>query len=118
MLNGSTSDRNSTPAPPTAWPIDAPANMKPFAVPRSGSGSTPTASASIATSMVAAKALCRKMIAVNRPSWVTKSTGIAIASVPTMPSCISRIHRRRRPKRSELSVSTNGPMTHLNAHGR
>ncbi len=39
------------------WPIVAPANMKPLAVPRSSSGSTLTASASMATSIVAANAL-------------------------------------------------------------
>ena len=35
-----------------------------------------------------------------------------------MPSCIMRIHKRRRPKRSDENVSTNGPAIHLNAHGR
>ena len=35
-----------------------------------------------------------------------------------MPICVARIHRRRRPKRSEENASTNGPVTHLNAHGR
>ena len=63
--------RNSTAEPPIAWPMDAPANMKPLATPRSCSGSTLTASASIATSCVAANALCRKMTAVKRPSCVT-----------------------------------------------
>jgi hypothetical protein len=29
-----------------------------------------------------------------------------------------RIHKRRRPKRSDENVSTNGPAIHLNAHGR
>ena len=43
-----------------------------------------------------------------------KKTANAIAEVSSGPSSMIR----RRPKRSELSVSTNGPMTHLNAHGR
>ena len=92
--------------------------MKPLAEPRSSSGSTLTASASMATSMVAPNALCRKMIAVNRPSWPTKSTPIATSSVAIMPSCIRKIQVRRRPKRSDEKVSTNGPTAHLNAHGR
>ena len=110
--------RKSTPEPPIVWPIEAPANMKPLAEPRSSSGSTLTASASMATSMVAPNALCRKMIAVNRPSWPTKSTPIAASSVAIMPSCIAKIQVRRRPKRSDEKVSTNGPTAHLNAHGR
>ena len=92
--------------------------MKPLAEPRSSSGSTLTASASMATSMVAANALCRKMIAVNSPSWLTKSTRIAASSVAIMPICIRKIQVRRRPKRSDENVSTNGPIAHLNAHGR
>ena len=35
-----------------------------------------------------------------------------------MPICVPRIHTRRRPKRSDENVSTNGPANHLNAHGR
>ena len=118
MPKGTTAARNSTPAPPIAWPTEAPANMKPLATPRSCSGSTLTASASIATSCVAANALWTRMIAVKSPSWAVKFTGIATMSVATMPSCVSRIHSRRRPKRSDENASTNGPASHLNAHGR
>ena len=35
-----------------------------------------------------------------------------------MPSCMRKIQRRRRPKRSDEKTSTNGPTAHLNAHGR
>ena len=44
--------------------------------------------------------------------------GHAMSSVAAMPSCMRKIHRRRRPKRSLENVSTNGPAIHLNAHGR
>ena len=98
--------------------MEAPANIQPLAEPRSSSGSTVQASASMATSCVAPKQLCRKMIAVNRLTCVTKSTLIAASSVAIMPSCIRKIHSRRRPKRSEESVSTNGPIAHLKPHGR
>ena len=33
-------------------------------------------------------------------------------------AALARIHRRRRPKRSDENASTNGPAIHLNAHGR
>ena len=92
--------------------------MKPLAEPRSSSGSTLTASASMATSIVAAKALCRKITAVNRAIWWTKSIPIATKSVAIMPICIRKIQVRRRPKRSDEIVSTNGPTAHLKAHGR
>lgn len=118
MPNGTSVARNSTPDPPIAWPAEAPANMKPFATPRSSSGSTAMASASIATSCVAAKALCSRMIAVRSPISVATFTGIAASSVTAMPICVARIHSRRRPWRSEANVSTNGPASHLNAHGR
>ena len=113
-----TAVRKSTPEPPIVWPIDAPANMKPLAEPRSSSGSTLTASASMATSMVAANALCRKITAVKSAIWCTKSMPIAAKSEATMPTCIRKIQVRRRPKRCDEIVSTNGPTAHLNAHGR
>ena len=72
----------------------------------------------MATSIVAASALCRKITAVNRAIWWTKSIPIATNSVATMPICVSKIQVRRRPKRSDENVSTNGPTAHLNAHGR
>ena len=58
------------------------------------------------------------MIAVNSWSLLAKSTDMAVSSVVTIMSWANRIHPRRRPSRSEATVSTMGPAAHLNAHGR
>ena len=72
----------------------------------------------MATSCVAPKALWTRMMVVNSASWFTKSTRMATSRLAIMPSCVSRIQKRRRPKRETVSVSTIGPAAHLNAHGR
>ena len=58
------------------------------------------------------------MTNVNSFSSAVKSTGIAARSMSVINDCVSTIHVRRRPKRSEEITSTIGPITHLNAHGR
>ncbi|MGC4006524.1 MAG: hypothetical protein QM811_26735 [Pirellulales bacterium] len=78
--------RNSTPAPPIAWPMFAPANISPLAVPRSCDFSVVTASALIATSIVAPKTLWTKMIAVNNGNLVVKSTPVAPSNAKAMPA--------------------------------
>ena len=72
----------------------------------------------MATSIVAAQALWTKITAVKSAIWWTKSIPIATKSVAIIASCIAKIQVRRRPKRSDEIVSTNGPMAHLNAQGR
>ena len=117
-LNPISGVRRSTPDPPSAVPIAEPPNMSPFASPRSSSRRTPTASASIATSWVAAKILCTKTIAVKSQSRVAKLTGMAARMVTTIITWVIRIHVRLRPHRSLESTSTKGPNAHLIAHGR
>jgi len=117
-LNPISGVRRRTPEPPSAFPIDCPPNMSPFASPRSSSRKTPTASASMATSCVAAKTLWTKTIAVKSQSRVAKSTGIAARIVTTIMAWVRRIHPRRRPQRLLESTSTNGPNAHFTAHGR
>ena len=109
---------NSTPLPPIAWPIDAPANMRPLASPRSFSDSVLTASESIATSWIAPKVLCSSRIAVNSARPCGSGTATSETSVSTITICVSRIQPRRWPKRCDRNTSTNGPKAHLNAHGR
>ena len=109
---------NSTPLPPTAWPTDAPANIRPLASPRSSSPSVLHASESIATSWMAPKVLCTSRIAVKRPSPAGKGTPISATSVSAIMTWVSRIQPRRWPQRFERNTSTNGPNAHLNAQGR
>ncbi len=92
--------------------------MNPFAAPRSLAGSTCTASASMATSCVAEHTLWINRMPVNKPIACEKSIGSATSSVSIIPSCAPTIQVRRRPKRTDVIVSTIGPNAHLNAHGR
>ncbi len=87
-------------------------------MPRSSAFSTPTASASMAMSCVAAKMLWMMMSVVISAMPASTPTKWMASSEITMHSCIDRIQPRRLPNRSEATTSTIGPISHLNAHGR
>ncbi len=109
---------NSTPLPPTACPIEAPANISPLARPRSSSASVLHASASMATSCIAPKVLCTSRMSVNNASCAGRSSSTVDISVVAINTCVTMIQPRRRPRRSEAKTSMNGPNAHLKAQGR
>jgi hypothetical protein len=101
-----------------AWPSEAPANISPLARPRSSSLSELTASASMATSCIAAKVLCTISTAVNSGSPRGSGTATSDSSVPAISSWVSRIQARRWPKRRERKTSTTGPEGPLEGPGQ
>ncbi len=110
--------RKSTPLPPISWPIEAPANIMPFAVPRSCSCSVSQARASMATSCMAPKVLWTSRITVNSQSCSGSFSMTVERSVSAISTCVPRIQPRRRPSRSEPNTSIIGPNAHLKAQGR
>ena len=108
----------STPLPPTAWPIEAPANIRPLARPRSSSARVLQASASMATSCIAPKVLCTSRMPVNSASCAGKSSSTVDISVVAIMTCVAMIQPRRRPRRSDAKTSMKGPKAHLKAQGR
>ena len=106
------------PLPPINWPIDAPANITPLAVPRSCSCSVPTASASMATSCIAPKVLWTSRMTVNSHSCSGSFSSTVDSSVAAISTWVTMIQPRRRPNRSEPNTSITGPNAHLNAQGR
>lgn len=126
--NPTTPFKNKTPDPPIAAPTCAPANISPFANPRSPSSSVSHANASIATSWLAAKTLCASNIPENKPSPTKDFTPSAPVTacgnnnnaptkVSIIPSCAVRIHCFLRPNRPMWKLSTTGPNSHFHAHG-
>ena len=87
-------------------------------MPRSSAFSVPTASASMATSWVAAKMLCTMISVVSNLMSAPRPTICSTNSDATIASCMAMIQVRRRPKRSDENTSTMGPTAHLNAQGR
>jgi hypothetical protein len=75
------------------------------------------ASASIATSCIAAKVLCRNSTAVNSPSCAGSSNTTSSARVAAIRICVTMIQARRWPQRCERNTSTKGPKAHLKAQG-
>ena len=106
------------PPPPIAVPPYLAPYINPLAFPRSFGGSRSMAIASTQTSCRLLQMLCRTT---KIPSVRRSATGSGImamaTSVAIMPVCATRIHGRRRPKRELPKRSTNGPHTHLSAHG-